>query len=483
MRGFLDEQLRIIITIIYSIAIALVIFVIFMEKRNPTRTLTWVIVLVAFPGVGFIFYLIFGHAYRHQRSYTRKASEDEQAFESVTRHRSLMQANGQHLMPGREKFFHLALKLGSPISFNTETKVLADGRETFAHMLYALEQAEHHIHIEFYTIRHDDIGNQFKQILLKKARDGVEVRVLYDAVGSWQLPKAYKNELRQAGVDIKAFAPVRIPLLNHRVNYRNHRKIVVIDGQIGFTGGLNIGDEYVGKGKLFRHWRDSHLYMKGEAVRDLQLTFLRDWSFMTGETKMDPVYLSPEHRNSKIDEGGVQVIAGGPDQQWEVIKKLFFKMITNAKKSIWIASPYFIPDDDILSALKIAALSGIDVRLLMPSKPDKRVVFHASRSYYPELVDAGVVIYAYDHGFMHSKFMIVDQEIASLGSANMDMRSFHLNFEVNVFLYETSSVSRLVSDYVLDMEHSSVISAEALKKRPFRSRMMESFSRLLSPLL
>ncbi|NQD52549.1 cardiolipin synthase, partial [Bacillus altitudinis] len=252
--------------------------------------------------------------------------------------------------------------------------------------------------------------------------------------------------------------------------------------EVGFVGGLNIGDEYMGRSRQYGFWRDTHLMIKGEAVRDLQQIFMQDWYYMTNERCSGVDYFKDfSHMESRAE--GVQMIAGGPDKQWEVIKNLFFSMIISAKKSIWIASPYFVPDDDILSALKIAALSGVDVRIIAPKNPDKRIVFHASRSYFPELLEAGAKVYEYDQGFMHSKFIIVDSELASIGTANMDMRSFHLNFEVNAFLYKTKSTEKLVNDFLGDLEQSHEIVPEEFAKRPLRVRLFESTARLLSPLL
>ncbi|WP_017726937.1 cardiolipin synthase [Halalkalibacterium ligniniphilum] len=468
---------------LFTVSVVFIAILIFFENRHPTKTLTWLIVLAVFPVVGFIFYLMFGQNRRKNKSFMNKAILDEQAFEKIEGQRQLNEEQLQKMGGHQQLLFRLAHKLGkNPISFATETKVLTDGKETFTHILQALKMAKHHIHLEYYIVRHDEIGNKIKDILIERAQNGVEVRFLYDAVGSWRLSKAYIQELRRAGVEIVAFSPVRLPFLTDTINYRNHRKIIVIDGHVAFVGGLNIGDEYLGKNSYFGNWRDTHLYVRGEAVRTLQLIFLRDWAFQTGETILKPIYLSPVLATTK-EEGGVQMIASGPDTRWEVIKKLFFSMITSAKKSIWITSPYFIPDDDILSALKIAALSGIDVRLLVPNRPDKRIVFHASRSYFPELLEAGVKIYEYNRGFLHSKIIIVDSEIASIGTSNMDMRSFHLNFEVNAFLYRTKSVTTLVSDFVYDLEYSNQLSFELFKNRPLFYRVIESTSRLLSPLL
>ncbi len=386
---------------------------------------------------------------------------------------------GEHQRP----LLQLAHRIGkSPVSLATETRVLTNGEETFSTIFEELEKATHHIHLEYYIVRHDEVGQKLKTILIEKAKKGVHVRFLYDAVGSWKLSKTYIQELRDAGVEMIPFSPVRLPFLSNTINFRNHRKIIVIDGTIGFVGGLNIGDEYLGKDKYFGFWRDTHLWIRGEAVRTLQLIFLQDWYYMTGKTLLTPEYLSPElvHYDG---QGGVQLIAGGPDQKWEVIKHLYFAMITSAQRSIWIASPYFVPDEDILTALKIAALSGLDVRILAPKRPDKKIVFYASRSYFPELLEAGVKIYEYSKGFLHSKIMIVDGELASIGTANMDMRSFHLNFEVNAFLYHTDSTKKLVADFLEDLKEASPIDYETFQQRPLSIRVVESVSRLLSPLL
>jgi cardiolipin synthase len=380
------------------------------------------------------------------------------------------------------KLFNLAQKLGnSPISFDTATKVLTNGQETFEHIINELKRARHHIHLEYYIVRHDQIGQEIKRILIEKAQEGVKIRFLYDAVGSWQLSKKYIHELKNAGIEIVTFGPVKLPFLNNKFNFRNHRKIIVIDGTVGFVGGLNIGDEYLGRVKEIGFWRDTHLMLRGEAVRSLQLIFLQDWYYMTNHSFLTAEYLSPQFDDQ--DHGGVQLIAGGPDREWSVIKNIFFSMIASAKNTVWIASPYFIPDEDIFSALKVAALSGIDVRLLVPNRPDKRIVFHASRSYFPELLEAGVKVYEYSRGFMHSKIIIVDHELASIGTSNMDMRSFHLNFEVNAFLYRTGSTQKLVDEYINDLQFSKQLDLESFGKRHIGLRLLESTSRLLSPLL
>lgn len=471
------------LSLFITLSVIIIGFVIFLENRHPSQTITWLVVLGSFPVVGFIFYLLFGRSYRKEKMYRKKFFLDKQAFLTVEGEEDPRSEEKLSLMREHQaKLFNLAQKLGnSPISFDTATKVLTNGQETFEHIINELKRARHHIHLEYYIVRHDQIGQEIKRILIEKAQEGVKIRFLYDAVGSWQLSKKYIHELKNAGIETVTFGPVKLPFLNNKFNFRNHRKIIVIDGTVGFVGGLNIGDEYLGRVKEIGFWRDTHLMLRGEAVRSLQLIFLQDWYYMTNHSFLTAEYLSPQFDDQ--NHGGVQLIAGGPDREWSVIKNIFFSMIASAKNTVWIASPYFIPDEDIFSALKVAALSGIDVRLLVPNRPDKRIVFHASRSYFPELLEAGVKVYEYSLGFMHSKIIIVDHELASIGTSNMDMRSFHLNFEVNAFLYRTGSTQKLVDEYINDLQFSKQLDLESFGKRHIGLRLLESTSRLLSPLL
>ncbi|MDP4162951.1 MAG: cardiolipin synthase [Bacillota bacterium] len=482
-RGRMEGGILGFFSVFITLSVIFISFVIFLENRHPTQTLTWLVVLGSFPLVGFFFYLLFGRSYRKERMYRKKYFLDKQAFltvegEAQSRNKDKIEQMGEHQL----RLFSLAQKLGnSPISFDTSTKTLPNGNKTFKHIIEELKKAKHHIHLEYYIVRHDQIGNDIKKILIQKAAEGVKIRFLYDAVGSWKLSRHFVNELKNAGIETAAFGPVKLPFLNNKFNFRNHRKIIVIDGTTGFVGGLNIGDEYLGRDKSIGFWRDTHLMMKGEAVRTLQLIFLQDWYYTTNHSFLTAEYLSPQLDGK--NHGGVQLIAGGPDNELSVIKNIFFSMISSARESVWIASPYFIPDEDIFSAIKIAALSGIDVRLLVPNRPDKRIVFHASRSYFPELLEAGVKIYEYEKGFMHSKIVIVDHELASIGTSNMDMRSFHLNFEVNAFLYRTKSTQKLVVEYLNDLDYAKELEVESFKKRHLGYRLLESTSRLLSPLL
>ncbi len=311
------------ISIAFTLSVIFIAIVIFFENRHPTTTLTWLLVLAAFPMLGFFFYLLFGQNIRKKRTFSKKAIKDEQVFQVIEGERTLKVEQFKKMGEHQKLLFQLAHRLGkTPVSFATETKVLTDGKETFAHILQSLRLAKHHIHLEYYIVRHDKIGEEIKEILIEKANTGVEVRFLYDAVGSWRLARSYIEDLRKAGIKTEAFSPVKFPILNHKINYRNHRKIIVIDGVIGFVGGLNIGDEYLGRHSYFGLWRDTHLFVKGESVRDLQLIFLQDWYYVTNESIVTPTYLPPVSPHQKGD-GGVQMIASGPDARWEINKKLF----------------------------------------------------------------------------------------------------------------------------------------------------------------
>ncbi|MGD6817628.1 cardiolipin synthase [Metabacillus sp. 84] len=472
------------LSIIFTLSIVFIGFVIFMENRKPNQTLTWLIVLGAFPIVGFLFYMLFGRNVRKRRLFEKKGLIDQQVYLQIEGEHQNYHEKAEQMGDHQKLMFKLAHNLShSPVSFASQTKILTNGDQKFPAVLEEIKKAETYIHLEYYIVRHDEIGIQLQEALIEKAKEGVEVRFLYDAVGSWKLSKAYISKMHRAGIEMVPFLPVRLPFLSNKINFRNHRKIVIIDGKIGFMGGLNVGDEYLGKVDFYGFWRDTHLMVIGEEVRTLHMIFLQDWYYMTGKELDTETYLQADPDEYPLGNGGVQMIAGGPDNKWENIKSLFFSMLVSAKDSIWIASPYFIPDEDILSALKVAALSGVDVKLLVPKRPDKKLVFYASRSYFAELMEAGAEIYEYEKGFMHSKIVIVDYELASIGTANMDMRSFHLNFEVNAFLYRTDSTVTLVEEYEKDLKESKRLEMEDFIKRSFFQRVFESFARLLSPML
>jgi len=471
-----------IISIFSTLTVISISLAIFMENRNPSTTMAWILLLALIPVVGLVFYFLFGQNVFKRRKYDKKALRDQMAYERIDNDVLRMNQDWSIFDPSRQKLLGLAGRLArTPISFASETRILTNGEETFGTLLLELRQAEHHIHMEYYIFRSDHIGTRIQQLLIKKAREGVTVRFMYDAVGSLGLSQSFLKEMRDAGVQVATYGK-STSFFSSRVNYRNHRKIVVIDGDVGFMGGLNVGDEYLSRSKTYGFWRDTHMLVRGEAVRTMQIIFLQDWMHTTGEKILEQDYLSPKLRYIAGD-GAVQIIASGPDNERRSLKNIFFSMITSAKKSVWIASPYFIPDEDILTAIRVAAMSGLDVRLLFPAKPDKWLPFLASHSYFPALLDSGVKIYEYEKGFIHSKLLIVDGEIATIGTANMDMRSFHLNFEVNALLLQTESVKRIVADFERDLLSTRQIVEEAFMDKRLHERLLESAARLMSPLL
>ncbi|AZK45846.1 cardiolipin synthase [Paenibacillus lentus] len=471
-----------LVSIFQTLTVITIGFAIFMENRNPSSTVAWILVLGLLPVVGLIFYFLFGQNYFKRRNFDKKAEEDRKNYERIDNNAYMLPRDLSQFTPEEQRLLQLSQRLArTPFSMATRTKVLTNGEETFSSILRELKKAEHHIHMEYYIYRADDIGREIQKTLIEKAKSGVEVRFMFDAVGSIGLPKSFIREMEEAGVKVGIYGQVRFLALSSRVNYRNHRKIVVIDGRTGFIGGLNVGDEYLSRSKTYGFWRDTHMLVKGEAVRSLQIIFLQDWKYVTGETIMSLPYLSPELETGC--GGAVQIVPSGPDNESRTLKNIFFSMMSMAKKSIWLATPYFIPDDDIFTALKVAGLSGLDVRILFPAKPDKWLPFLASHSYFPELLEAGVKIFEYEKGFLHSKLLIVDGEVATVGTANMDMRSFHLNFEVNALLVRNDSITQMVKSFERDLLSTKQIEYKEFMEKKLFVRFMESAARLFSPLL
>lgn len=367
----------------------------------------------------------------------------------------------------------------APITAYNRVVVLTNADVTYEAMLAEIGKARSHIHFEFYTIRDDAIGMKFQEALIRKAKEGVEVRVIYDGVGSYSLSKAYIDQLKQAGIAVQPFLKPLIAFFERRLNYRNHRKIVVVDGLVGFVGGINIGNEYVGRDPKLGFWRDTHLMLHGDAVYDLQRTFLTDWFFVSGESMEGRVnYPTHEEEHTSL----VQVISSGPDARWDAIQEMYFAGLIAAKKRIWIATPYFIPDPSIIMALKSAAISGIDVRVILPYKADSRIVQYASRSYLKELLQAGVRFYLYRKGFMHAKIIIVDEIMATVGTANVDMRSFFSNFELNAVMFDHKVIARLESDFEMDLKECMEVKLNEFEMRSRSEKRKERIARLLSPL-
>lgn len=469
-----------------TILVIVVSILVFMERRNPYKTIAWLAVLNVFPLLGFVIYLLLGQNLRKRKLVrTKYINEMNQLHRIVDRQIECIKHDAdfnREPWATKKQLINLLLRnANAPFTRHNRARILSDGREAFDCMFSELEKARDHIHLEYYIIRHDNTGQKLKEILIRKAKSGVRVRVIYDAVGSWTLSPDYIKELQENGVEIKPFIPVVLPFINNKLNYRDHRKIIVIDGKAGFLGGLNIGDEYLGHHPKLGKWRDTHLHLAGTSVFFLQVIFLLDWEFVSGQTLTDQTGFFPETEIK--DEKLIQIAASGPDSDWETIRQSYFALINSAQKSIKITTPYLIPDEGILLAMKTAALSGIDIKIILPGIPDKKIVYWASQSYFEELMEAGIEIYLYQPGFIHAKIISVDGEVASIGSANLDMRSFQLNFEVNAMLYDKELVEKIDADFLTDLSKSVKVDMQEFTRRPLINKMSQSAARLLSPIL
>ena len=478
----LSWPLKAICLLLYFSSLMVSMYSLMLENRSPQNTLLWIYVLAFFPVFGYLFYLFSGQLYMKGYLFKNKRKKDREEWK-----RLLKLDNSPDLSFLQDSQLSFAKFAGqaspTPISTATRTFILKNGEETFSEIIKSLKKAEKFIHLEYYIFRSDSLGKKIMNILMEKAKEGVEVLFIYDAAGSRKIAIEDLEAMKTAGIKVQPFSPLKYGFFNQKVNFRNHRKIIIIDGEVGFAGGLNVGIEYVGKDEEIGFWRDTHMLLKGEAVYSLHMVFLLDWEYVSGEKVQHKHSTSKTVIDDGVLDGAVQVVASGPDTQQGLMSDFYFSMIASATKSIWIASPYFIPDESIRTALRVASAKGIEVRIIVPEINDGFLTQYASQSYFPELLRYGVEIYAYKKGFLHQKVIIIDGNLATLGTANMDMRSFHLNFEVNMFLYGTSSIRDLVAHYEEDMEESEKMSPVQFYKRGFIERSKESFARLFSGVL
>lgn len=465
-----------IIFVLYSITMLGLVLVIIMENRNPLKTIPWVIVLLLLPGIGLLFYFFFGQDNRKQRIISRR-----------TYKRIMKRPHGRHHQkdshPVPEQYKVLATLLGSSNQFSllygSELTVYTHGKEKFKALVEEIEKAEHHIHLQYYIFNDDKIGCTIKDALIQKARQGIEVRVLYDDVGCWNVKKSFFKEMKTAGIEIHPFLRVAFPIFSSKVNYRNHRKIVVIDGKTGFMGGMNIADRY-SKGTSWGIWRDTHFKIKGQGVYGLQSAFLIDWYVITRQLMYNKIYYP---QVPVFSDNRMQIVTTGPTGQWRTFLQATIYTIANAKNYLYIQTPYFLPTEGLNQALQTAALGGIDVRLMLPKYSDTRTVQMASHSFIDDMIKAGVKVYFYNPGFLHAKMLVTDDMLACIGSANMDFRSFEHNFEINAFVYQEQFAREMKKIFLHDMYYCEKVVPGRWLKRPLKQRMLESFMRLFSPLL
>ena len=469
--------------VFYFLLVIATVFTVLHERRDPVRALSWIAVIVLLPFAGMVLFVFFGQDYRKQKIFNRKEIKDLIQFEQLSykQLREIDTFSNPEVAANREIITLLLNNNKSLLTTNNRLEVLNDGSETFASLIDALRKAESFIHLEYYIFENDELGGKIADILKEKARSGVEVRFIYDDVGSWNLKRSFIRSLRDAGVQVHCFMPVVFPWLTRKINYRNHRKIVVIDGKVGYTGGLNIADRYL-RGTKHGPWRDTHLKIEGTAVNMLQLTFLADWYFATGiQLKDKDKYLMVS--DDSVGDTAVQIATSGPDSDWATIMQAYFAAITKATDHIYISTPYFMPGESLLTALKVAALSGIDVRIMLPSRSDSKIVYWASRSYIAELLEAKIKVYLYNKGFNHSKIITIDNRFSSIGTANMDNRSFEDNFEVTAMIYDRNMTDRLESRFLADLDGCTRLTYRRWATRSRTDMFKESVARLFSPLL
>lgn len=460
--------------------------IVFFERRNPSSTWAWLLVLLFVPVLGFFVYMVFGRNSRREKMFLKKEEYDRSVYrsdvESVRKNREQKQIirNNESLVKNEyvNDLIHMHLNSGSWLTFNNQIDYFNNGKDKFDSLIEDIRNAKKHIHLEYYIWRGDDLGARLVDELAKKAAEGVEVRVLYDGIGNSLLPKYFFDKLRDAGGYTAAFLPRFIV----RLNYRNHRKLAIIDGEIGYIGGFNVGDEYLGITKRYGPWRDTHLRFRGDAVDQMQMRFIKDWNFTAKKGKVDiSEYYFPARE--QFDGVATQIVSSGPDTKWNNVRNGFFKMMNEAESHIYLTTPYFVPDDGIFEALRVAALSGLDVRIIIPGNPDHFFVYWASMSYLGELLEAGVKVYQYERGFIHAKVLTIDGKVATVGSANMDIRSFVLNFEVNAFLYDEGITQLLEEEFQNDLRSCVEITKEWYQRRRWWFKVHESVARLVSPML
>lgn len=474
--GLLNQIATIAFDTLYFCAIIGTIIVVILDNRNPVKTMAWILVLTFLPFVGLVFYFFFGRTTRRERIISKKSYNrlmKKPTAEFIAQEAFEIPAEQYSLIRLFQNTNQSLLFEGNKVDIYT------DGLSKLEALIKELYKAKHHIHLEYYIFEDDAVGRLVRDILIDKAKEGVRIRLLYDDVGCWHVRHTFYEEMRDAGIEVRSFLKVRFPLFTSKVNYRNHRKIAVIDGLVGFVGGMNIAERYV-RGFSWGIWRDTHIKIEGKAVYGLQTSFLLDWYFVDQTLITSAKYFPP------MELKGVslaQIVTSDPVGEWKEIMQGLTLAISNAKRYFYIQTPYFLPTEPILAALQTAALAGIDVRIMLPEHADNRITHLGSRSYLKDIMRAGVKVYFYQKGFLHSKLMVSDDILSTVGSTNMDFRSFEHNFEVNAFMYDEDTALRMKEIFLRDQKESVLIPLKTWVKRPLRQKAMESVVRLLAPLL
>lgn len=467
-----------IILVLYIYTLISTISVLLLENRNPTKSLSWVLILLFLPFLGLFFYLIFGQNQQKKKKIIKKSlsfknKRPHVSFDISQLNEGVMDSNQLNLI----KLLHQ--NSDAKAYPNNKIDILSEGKATFEAMFEAIENARDHIHIEFFIFGNDKISNKLRELLIQKAKEGVRVRMIYDYWGSFFLSRMYLKTLRDAGVYLRSFLPFRLRLGRSKINYRNHRKLLIVDGKIGFTGGINVADRYY-SGNSLGIWRDTFARFEGAATHGLQQLFLNDWYFVERKLITDSKYYPiPE----KFGVNLVQIVSSGPDTEWETIMQGISSAIMSATKYVYIHTPYFIPNEVIENCIHMSAMSGVDVRLMIPAHSDSRLSDACTSSYMGHVLEAGVKVYSYEDGFLHSKAIVIDDFISIVGSANLDERSFNQNFEANAFIYDIDTAMELKELFESDIDSCTVLTLDAWNSRKRSQKLKESFARLFSPLM
>ena len=471
---------KVILFGVYQVIVILTIIHVVLDNRQPAKTMAWALVIWFVPVVGIVFYLFFGVNTRKERLISQRSLD-------MLSKRSMLEFVEQRDLRLPEEYkpiIDLFVSENFSLPFKgSEVKIHTDGYSFFHALLKEIASAKDHIHLDMYIFEDDALGNMVRDALVAKAREGVEVRLIYDDVGCWNVSNRFFERMREEGIEVAPFLPVRFPSFTSKVNYRNHRKMIVIDGRTGFIGGMNIALRYV-KGTKSQPWRDTMLQITGSGVYSLQRAFLVDWYFVDRNLISNRKYYPHPSEESSHNESLLQIVTSGPDTPYPEIMQGYVRMILAAKKYIYIETPYFLPTDPVLFALKTAAAGGVDVRILVPLRSDTKFVEWAGRSYLREMVKAGVSVSYYKTGFLHSKMIVCDDAICSCGSTNVDFRSFENNFESNAFIYDSKVAIAMRNMFLEDTSQSLLFTDMPQRVKPnILKRLVESLVRLMSPLM
>ena len=483
----MDLQLFDILGVIYFIAVVFVILKIIVDSDSYVKSTSYILLILLLPIVGIVIYLSFGINYRKREIYSKKLTLDKHQSKEISAFITQYKRQNLTVLHRENPVFSVLSNMFSEndINFAThqnEVKLLVNGENKFPELLDALRNAKHHIHIEYYIYENDTIGNQIADILLDKASQGVEVRFIYDDFGSHQIRKTVVPRVKANGVEAFPFYKIRFVYLANRLNYRNHRKIAVIDGEVAFVGGINVSDKYINNGKNTLFWRDTHIQIRGEAVWSMQNIFMADWNFCSGDNlKPTPDYFKQHYHVKK--RTWTQIVSSGPDSVVPNILYSYLQAIYLAKEYVYITTPYFIPGTALLRALNMAVMRGVKVKLLIPGISDSFLVNTVSKSHYAGLLESGIEVHMYQKGFVHAKTMVVDDYFTVIGTANLDNRSFEFNFEVNAMVYDTEMATELRDVFLQDLNDAEKIDIEVWNNRHFFRKLLEKLLRFIAPLM